>query len=243
MWGSGPDDVWAVGSDGSHPAIFHWDGKAWTTTLRGTDGDSGLLAAVWGSGPRDVWAVGGSSLAKALLYHWDGAEWSLDDTLTGSPNSVWGSGPNDVWAASSGGVLHFDGKAWSSAISDQTRSFGPIWGTSAHDVWLASRQEGPGQPAELRHWNGSAWALVDDGPTQTLRSFWGVAADDFWAIGEIDDRSPQDGLALLHFDGKTWETAAPHASGLDLVVSVLWGSGPGDVWAVGGNAILHHAGP
>jgi hypothetical protein len=234
LWGSGPNDVWGVGWDGGEGVIVHWDGKAWATALR--EGPSGLTD-VWGSGTSDVWAVGGRT-----FYHWDGATWSLDNTVEGSANSVWGSGPNDVWAAGPGVVFHFDGKAWSSAISDQTRLFGPIWGTSAHDVWLAG-QEGI-DIGELRHWDGSTWTIVADGPKQVLRSFWGAAADDVWALGAIDDDgNPDDDLALLHFDGKIWTAAAPRSSGFELVVGALWGSGPGDVWAVGGNAILHHAGP
>jgi hypothetical protein len=252
LWGSGPDDVWGVGTDGNQPAIVHWDGRTWTSTLPArTAYDLSYLAAVWGSGPRDVWAVGGASHARALLCHWDGATWSLDDTMMGSLGSVWGSGPNDVWvaggpSADAGTVLHFDGTAWSTVMSNQQRLFGPIWGTSAHDVWLAGRQitSQAIEIGELHHWDGSSWAIVDDAPKHVLRSLWGAAADDVWAIGTIaDERNPNYRLAFLHFDGKTWTAAAPRRSGFEFVVGALWGSGPGDVWAVGANAILHHAGP
>jgi hypothetical protein len=241
LWGTGPDDVWAVGLDVNQRAIFHWDGKAWTTVLRGgTADDRSFLSAVWGSGPRDVWAVGRAPFSQALLYHWDGAMWSLDDTMNGAPTSVWGSGPNDVWVAGQATLLHFDGKAWSSLMNDSHASLGPVWGTSAHDVWLAEDDLFSGA---LHHWNGSSWALVTDGPKQVIRSFWGAAADDVWALEALHaDGTPRDNLEILHFDGKTWTAAAPRLSGLEMVVLALWGSGPGDVWAVGVNAILHHAG-
>jgi hypothetical protein len=250
FWGSGRDDVWSVGTDGRQNLMVHWDGRSWTTSLRvGAAGDGSSLGAVWGSGPRDVWAAGFTAYSShALLYHWDGATWSLDETMMGAPGSLWGSGPDDVWAAGQDSVLHFDGTAWSIAMRDQIyqpRWFGPIWGTSADNVWLAVQRPADNadqEVGELHHWNGSAWELVVDGPTQIVHSFWGAAADDVWAIGSFDGGAGWDDDALLHFDGKTWTAAAPRASGLDGVLGALWGSGPDDIWAVGGTAILHHAG-
>ena len=54
VWGSGADDVYAVGSGG---VVLHGtrSGSQWTLETSGTDGD---LLAVWGSGPDDVYAVG-----------------------------------------------------------------------------------------------------------------------------------------------------------------------------------------
>jgi hypothetical protein len=104
-WGSGPDDVWAVGAPGTTgqfvagtgfvdaPAsnVMHWDGKAWSAVESGT---SARLVAVWGSGPKDVWAVGD----KGTIVHWNGAVWSpvvsgTTDALLG----IWGSRPDDIW--------------------------------------------------------------------------------------------------------------------------------------------------
>ena len=106
VWGSGPDDVWAVGDNGT---IRHASAKAklWTIIESPTTEN---LRGIWGSGPNDVWVVG----EHGTLLHYDGAEWR---TATGGfvpgtkPHlySVWGSGPNDVWAVGSGIVLHYSG--------------------------------------------------------------------------------------------------------------------------------------
>jgi hypothetical protein len=66
LWGSGPNDIWAVGSEG---AIIHWNGSAWSSSASGT---TGQLFDVWGSGPSDVWVVG----REGILLHWDGSAWS-----------------------------------------------------------------------------------------------------------------------------------------------------------------------
>jgi len=53
VWGSGANDVWAVGGGGT---IVHWDGSAWTSASSCARND---LTGVWGSGASAVWAVGG----------------------------------------------------------------------------------------------------------------------------------------------------------------------------------------
>jgi hypothetical protein len=52
MHGSGPDDVWAVGSSGT---IVHLDGAAWSASASGTTDN---LFGVWTSDPHQAWAVG-----------------------------------------------------------------------------------------------------------------------------------------------------------------------------------------
>jgi hypothetical protein len=91
LWGSGPNDVWAVGS-----VMQHWDGISWST-LRSPFGARG----VWGSGPNDVWAVdqGGG------ILHWNGTAWSPSSSGASSLSAIWGSGPKDVWAVGAGGTL------------------------------------------------------------------------------------------------------------------------------------------
>lgn len=73
VWGSAPDDVWAVGPHGAvyvrtgnapGPAtLAHWDGHGWSASGSCPTKD---LSAVWGSGPDDVWAVGAGGL---VLHH------------------------------------------------------------------------------------------------------------------------------------------------------------------------------
>src|SRR5262249_48297164 len=89
VWGSAPDDVWAVGNYG---AIVHWNGSAWSS---GRTPTASSLGPMWGSGPSDVWAVGSSG----AIVHWDGGAWSSVPSGTDTPlRSIWGSGPGDVWA-------------------------------------------------------------------------------------------------------------------------------------------------
>jgi hypothetical protein len=74
VWGSGSNDVWAVGqnfgrneSAAARP-VLHWDGYAWGPR---TGGAAGWYAGVWGDGSGDVWAVG----CCEPLIHWHMTEW------------------------------------------------------------------------------------------------------------------------------------------------------------------------
>jgi hypothetical protein len=64
VWGSGLNDVWAVGMDDfARGIVLHWDGTTWSFTKVPIQGDK-ALDAVWGSGPDSVWAVG-----NGILHH------------------------------------------------------------------------------------------------------------------------------------------------------------------------------
>ncbi|MEA2746544.1 MAG: hypothetical protein QOI41_687, partial [Myxococcales bacterium] len=98
VWGSGKDDVWAVGSGGT---IVHYDGTAWSPS---NSGMTNTFNAVWGSGPGDIYVVSGNS----AILHGSGvgggpasaAMWTLlpaqIDFGSSSIHAVWGSSASDV---------------------------------------------------------------------------------------------------------------------------------------------------
>jgi len=108
VWGSGPNDVWAVGDAG---AVRRWMGATptrWQVVPVPTDHD---LTGVWGSGPNDIWVVGD----HGTILHFDGASWTqpvaaFQPGLEPPLRAVWGSGPDDVWVVGDSTVLHFNGK-------------------------------------------------------------------------------------------------------------------------------------
>ncbi|AKV04016.1 hypothetical protein AKJ09_10679 [Labilithrix luteola] len=100
LWGSGENDVWAVGAQG---VIRHWvGGEAWTVVPSPVTDD---LYGLWGASANDIWAVGD----HGAVIHWNGAEWSVAPVPfvpTSRPRlrSVTGAG-HDVWIAGEGVVL------------------------------------------------------------------------------------------------------------------------------------------
>lgn len=81
--GSGPDDVWLVGTGPAatetRSVTAHWDGTRWALVANRGAGASSVLAGVSDVGPRAVWAVGqqadASGHAAALRQLWTGARW------------------------------------------------------------------------------------------------------------------------------------------------------------------------
>ncbi len=119
-WGSGPNDVFAVGGGGT---ILHYDGAVWLPMASGTDGG---LRGIWGSSSNDVFVVGDGE----IILHYDGNSWEAMTMQTpahvnDSSNlvAVWGSSASDVYAVGHGPpdppfplpnsyLLHYNGDEW-----------------------------------------------------------------------------------------------------------------------------------
>jgi len=112
IWGSGPADVWAVGSAST---ALHFDGQAWTQVPFGVP-VSGYLSAVWGSGPNSVF-VGGE---EGTILRWNGRAWTRMTVPTDRAIvALAGRSALNVYALAQSyndreapTLLHWDGRAW-----------------------------------------------------------------------------------------------------------------------------------
>jgi hypothetical protein len=200
----------------------------WSCVPSGTSKD---LNRVWGSGHKDVWAVG----VGGTILHWDGSAWSgVASGTTLELRGLWGSGPEDVWAVGDQGmILHWDGTAWSADTSGAPRSSAlrGLWGSGASDVWAV------GDQGTILHFDGAAWSAVAGNSTPDLASVWGSRSADVWAVGVNCKSSTQAGTIggfcssnnIVHWDGSIWSGVSSGTFGR---IADVWGSGPGDVWAV-----------
>ncbi len=180
VWGSGPNDGWAVGEgsvgylygSGDRP-IQRWNGNSWSFenvgliagqpgSSSGQCGTTALLKAIWGSGPNDVWTVG---------YNW------VCSYGTGR------YGPGAYKHSASAVIMHWNGSAWSYVASPYSgltdTSLTDVWGSGPNDVWAVGWGSAGGV---ILHWNGSSWSLSTKTP-YGLVSIWGRGPDDVWARG------------------------------------------------------------
>jgi hypothetical protein len=120
IWGSSPDNVWAVLSGGINN-LWHFDGTKWTVWPKRV---APSFYSVFGFSRDNAWLGGGGG----NIYHFDGSQWSLAHNYSkaGFDNaliiSIWGSSPNNIYAAGAiadpmkdqffGFLLHYDGKNW-----------------------------------------------------------------------------------------------------------------------------------
>jgi hypothetical protein len=248
IWGSAASDLFTVGeTSAGNPtsAALHFDGQGWTEQLTVPNQ---RLQGVWGSGPADVFAVGFNAIAAgpgALIYRYNGSSWTqMDDPPLDDPLylGVWGSGGSDVYAVGEffdfrDNVLvsHFDGVSWTQVNTDIVGGgiATDVSGTSASDVYVVGYSY-PGDGYFVLHYNGSSWAVTpfSDG---VLRGVWASAPNDVFAVG-----FDQDGGFITHYDGSSWARMATPSMPDGL--ADVWGSSGTDVYASGGDGILHYDG-
>jgi hypothetical protein len=165
IWGSGPDDVWAVGN-----AVHHWDGKTWTdrtaSVCPGVAPESSGFNKVWGSAADDVW-LGFDGAKGPAAAHWDGTSWSSSVLLPEAPRSLWSSGRDDVWSLGIDSLSRFDGVGW----SDFPKRIGhtrTVWGSRKDSVWIFGADASP--LGWIEHWDGSSWS------SQGAMTLWAAAS-------------------------------------------------------------------
>jgi hypothetical protein len=93
----------------------------------------------------------------------------------------------------------------------------------------------------LDHWDGSNWQTVHIASGDEIyERIWASAPDDVWILGERAADIPTR-LAIWHWDG----ASLVDAGSLDFSPGTrssaeLDGSGPGDIWVVGGRDLAYH---
>lgn len=249
IWGSGPNDVWAVGSRGT---LLHGDGESFVSIPSGNTTDS--LVAVWGTSATDVWVMGPSSPLHSDGYRDGGA------TLRAVTGSSWdpvNASTGRIWAGQSAG-----GQVW--IAGERSNRFGQgasFWTLGkdgdGQDTWSATKsceESGECQPAIRAMWaaDGSAiwgvgaagqifvwtggprWAPQDSHTLNDLDGVWGSSPEDVWAVGD---------RGTIRHGAKSAGTWTDVSSPTKSHLRAIWGSGPNDVWAAGdAGALIHYDG-
>lgn len=216
-WGSGPNDVFAVGSSGT---ILRYDGQAWSAMSSPT---TSLLYGIWGSGPNNVFAVG----KNGVVIRYDGANWlTMSSATPQSLYGVWGTGPNNVFAVGdSGTIARFNGSAWSTMASHTTEKLNGVWGTAPSNVFAV------GSNGTILQFNGSVWSAMTSNTTATLNDVWGSGPSDIFVVGSTGSVQDLDGI-VAHYNGSAW--AEMDIGGLGTgPLSGVWGVDGQDVFAIG----------
>jgi len=261
IWGSGPEDVWIVGTPRT---AIHWDGKRFVRTTIDT---RLALSGIWGSGKSDIWTFSTSqTMWHSRGFDGEGTEWSgffgttepdsgLDAAHPTPIQAMWGTSATDVWAVGATmvgphreqvpSVLHCDGwrdgqpnwqpsgTSFGDAASPEPISFNAIHGSVSAGVWIVGNG---GKTRYSAGWNGdrAEWTPVNSHTVRNLNAVWCSPDADVWAAGE--------GGTVHHFtraDGGEYDALTVDVP-TTAALRALWGFAADDVWAVGDEGTILH---
>jgi hypothetical protein len=217
MWASRTDDIWLTSVD----VLYHYDGKN-STVVKNRPGIH-QIRAFWGAAPDNVW----SFADDGEIGHWDGATWTLTNSLGDSFESAAGLSPTDIWAAAEYKLYHYDGSTWTSQSAgiDSYHPMRAVFPISSTVAWAGGIDE------VLMRWDGTRWTRDSSIPEEvnsTINLMWGNGPSDIWAFGQAN---------VYHYDGTNWRID-PSA----VTVSTGWGSGPRDFWGISSGTPYHYDG-
>jgi|GEM_PF-1456441 len=219
VWGTAPNNVWAVGLIGK---IMRWDGVTWEEFPSPT---FEALETIWGTGPNDIFAAG----SGGTLIHFDGVEWSLiASNTTENLKDVFALDASHIWAVGAQGtIMFFDGLGWNQqVITPKVDAEGneTPWLDELHGVWAAAPDDAwaVGANGQVAHWDGTEWIAQELNYTTTLRGIYGQSATNIWAVGNEGH--------ILRYDGEEW---SPVFSGSIATLYAVDGDGGNQMFMVG----------
>jgi hypothetical protein len=209
LWGSAPDDVWAVGGQTTGRAfVWHYTGGAQFDAVSGVPAELDTGGAVWkvvGRAANDVWM----SASRGLVLHWDGQALSNEHIGT-TEEALFSIGCGSERCVTVGGVtlangvLYEDGGAgWSSHVPTDD---GPVW------RGITPTAEIPyvvGAFGSVIRRTETGWVSEPHGLTQkSLHAAWGTADGSVFAVGGDFDQ-PITKAGVLLFKGSVTLPALP----------------------------------
>jgi hypothetical protein len=201
MWGAAPDDVWAVGGEGTGGGFaWHFDGAAWSAVEVPADlAGEGTIFKVSGRASDDVWM----SCSGGSMLHWNGSALERVELEADVLFSV-GTGTDRVVAVgesrSEGVVFEYDDGEWQAAPAI---AGAPPWRGVAAD---GDRAYAVGEFGTVLRRDPSGW--VSDPTALTSEDFhaaWLDPGGGLWVVGgRFDQPVTEDGV-LLHKGGPVAE--------------------------------------
>lgn len=216
-FGFSSDDIFFGGSGGTI-LRFHQGAFERMTTPR-----TGTIFGIWGATASDVWAVGDGGSGGAIVWHFDGTQWTEPALPTGVPSRVFkvhGQATDDVWmSCGDGSVLHWQGSAIERQATGVTEPLFSIV-TTPDGVVAVGGSVGEGKIAE----HATDWEL----PELSVPIAWrGSAAHGttVYAVGEYGVVAKREAGVWSIVD-QTLTQENFHAA---------WVDPNGGLWAVGGD--------
>lgn len=133
--------------------VAQWDGSAWTVFTRPNASPYESIGGIAAIGSEIL------SVGRGRIERREGGDMRGYDAGTWRDlSAVAGTSAGDVWTAGQGGtLLHWDGHAWTRAVSGTEAWLGGLLAVSPGDLWAWSDRSAA---ATLVHFDGHAWSRV-----------------------------------------------------------------------------------
>lgn len=207
--------------------LMYFDGTNWAVR-----GDAPLAnPMIAGATGLDVYFRDGRNGGDAIqtLTRFSAAGWSA--LPASRVRYVRGRSFDDCYGYGSQAIYRFDGNAWTPV---ESLNYKPVKAFSARDVFAI------GYPETVVHYDGAEWTTMSTPLMTGVTDLWGSSGNDVFVLGgaiTYQEVSPGNVVPqfhdAVHFDGTAW-TPMDMADGLGAVA--IWGAGPHDVFAVGGES-------
>jgi hypothetical protein len=181
IWGTAPDDLWAVGGNVSDGAFaWRYDGERWSDAPNFPTelAEAHSMFKVWGPSADDVWVIGTGGVA---LRFQNGLVTRTATETARSLFTVHGNSDLTVTVGGSGAngrLLEYDGEEWSDVTPEGTPHI--IGVRMAEDVGYAVGVRG-----SVARWDGRSWSRVETGITlsEAFHTVWLDPDGGVWAVG------------------------------------------------------------
>jgi hypothetical protein len=99
----------------------------------------------------------------------------------GPPSGWCWENPLHIWVgcAEAGGLLHFDGKEWSTVVTGSDIALYEVRGGARDDVWAFAGNQDP-----LLHFDGVGWSAQRLPTHPVLMAMWGVGRNEERMVGD-----------------------------------------------------------
>ena len=165
VWGASPDDVWAVGYNGT---IVHWDGENWDKVESGTKEH---IVGISGVSATEIYAVTYSNNSSVLLF--DGSNWSNIQDEVGIYNTklvtpLFFKNGNGVVVGRK--VVMKKNTVWQEQTEiPSTAAWGFVGGTNSNDIIILGVVSLTS--SQIMHYNGDAWERIIINGNTTIPSY------------------------------------------------------------------------
>lgn len=195
LFGFGPDDVFAVLSDGK---IVHFDGGEWremaVPVTRG-------VSTLWGPSREHLFAVG----SRGQILRFDGARWAREESSTDATlYAVHGLADGTTFALGwDGTMVRRNADGWAPVPGPEGDFWRDLWVSSADDIHVVG---GWSDQGKIARFDGSGWTIVEEPPSD-LSAIEGNADGSLLVGGSTES---------LRWDGTAWTAVSFPAGASDL---------------------------